>query len=409
MEKMAGYEQALKLIADKIEPLGPELIDVHRALGRVLAEDQNALVSLPLTRVSFRDGYALNSEESGPGKKLKLAGKILAGNPLTEALAPGNAFWIVTEAVVPEGADAVVEEEKVRKYGNEIELQELVDAGLNIRAEGEEFREGELLVKKGTVLSEREVALLLAGGHFEVNVLRRPRVWVIAVGDELRHPGSVIRAGQQYPSAAWLAAMLAEQAGCELARVIVVEDAPDALLEVMPEPESADLVLTVGGTGFGRKDIIENMLKHLGAEIILEGVRIRPSHSFIFSLKGKQVIFSLPGRISAAEVGFELLARPGILKMQGKPPEQKLMIAVQTLKEIASASGQCHILRGKLVKKNGELWVEPLHRKSWHKEIVEADGLLVIEENRGQVKAGEFVNFLVHQHRLISLVMQKYL
>jgi len=409
MEKMAGYEQAKKLLAAKIEPLGPELVDVHRSLGRVLAEDQNALISLPLTRVSFRDGFVINSEESGPGKKFKLAGKILAGNPLTETLSPGSAFWIATEAVVPEGADAVVEEEKVRKYGDEIELQDFIDAGLNVRPVGEEFTEGELLVKKGTVLSEREVALLMAGGHFEVNVIRRPRAWVIAVGDELRHPGSVVRAGQQYPSAAWLAAMLAEQAGCELARVILVEDASEALLEVMPDAESADLVLTVGGTGFGRKDIIEDMLKHLAAEIIFEGVKIRPSHSFIFSMKSKQVIFSLPGRISAAEIGFEFLARAGILKLQGKAAEQKLMLTVQASKEIASAGDQCHILRGKLVKKDGELWVEPLRRKSWHKELVEADGLILIEENRGNVKPGEFVNFLVHQSRLPGLVAQKYL
>jgi molybdopterin molybdotransferase len=409
MEKMVSYEQARKLILSKTETLPSELVDIHKALGRVLAEDALALVGLPLTAVSFRDGYAINSEESGPGKRFTFAGKILAGNPLTEPLAPGTTWWVATEAVMPEGADAVVEEEKIRKYGDTIELQDFIEPGLNVRPAGEEFNEGELLLAKGTVLCERHIALLLAGGHFELNVIRRPRLWVIAVGDELRHPGSVIRAGQEYPSAGWIVAMLAEETGCELARVIITEDASEALLEAVPDVESADLVITVGGTGFGRKDIIEETLKHLGAEVIFEGVKMRPSHSFIFSMKGKQVIYSLPGRISATEVGFEFLARPGIWKMQGKSAEQQFMLPVRVLREIPAAEDQCHILRGKLTKKDGENWVEPLHRKSWHKELIEADGLILIDEKRGTVKSGDWVNFMIYPNRLAALVIQKFL
>jgi len=406
---MVGYEQAKKLIQGRVEMLPAELVDVHKSLGRALAEDANALVSLPMTRVSLRDGYVLNSEESGPGKRFTVSGKILAGNPLTEPLAPGTAFWIVSQAVIPEGADAVVEEEKIKKYGNTIELMDFVDTGGNVRALGEEFSEGELLLKKGAILSEREVAFLLAAGHFELNVIRRPRTWVIAVGDELRHPGSVVRAGQEYPSAAWLLGMLAEESGAELARVVIVEDACEAMLEAMPLPESADLVITVGGTGFGRRDIIEDLIKHLGAEMVFQGVKMRPSHSFTFSMNQKQVIFSLPGRIDAAEIGFEFLARPGILKMQGKPTEHPAFIPARALKELPGAGDQAHVMRGVLTRKDGEIWVEPLKRKSWHKELADADGLVIIEENRSVVKAGEWVNFMVYRSHLPRMVANKYL
>ena len=407
MEKMISFDQAKKLILAKTDMLAPELVDVHKALGRVIAHDALALVSLPICQVSFRDGYALNSEEAVPGKKLKIAGSILSGNPLAESLTPGAAFWIVTEAVIPEDADAVVEEESVNKDGEFIELKESVEPGTNVRQVGEEFNEGDLLVRKGTVLSEREVALLIAGGHFELEMIRRPRLWVIAAGDELRHPGSVIRAGQEYPSAGWLTAMLSEQLGCELARVILVEDTVEALLEEIPVPESADLVITVGGTGFGQKDIIEETMKELGAEIIFQGVRVRPGHSFTFSKKGRQVIFSLPGRINAAEIGFELLAGPGIFKMQGKLELEHLLINARTQKEIGSAGEQRHVLRGRIENKSGEVWVEPLRRKSWHKEMVEADGLIIIEENRGNVKPGEYVNFMLHRNRLEAMVSKK--
>jgi len=404
---MIGFDQAKKLILAKADTLAPELVDVHKSLGRVLADDAQALLSLPIVPVSFRDGYVVNSEEASVGKKFKIAGNILSGNPLAETLNPGTTFSIVTEAVIPEGADAVVEEELVKRDGDFIELKESVEPGANVRQVGEEFIEGDLLAKKGTVLSEREVALLLAGGHFELEVIRRPRLWVIAAGDELRHPGSVIRAGQEYPSAGWLIAMLSEQLGCELARVILVEDTVESLLEEIPDPESADLVVTIGGTGFGQKDIIEETMGQLAAEIIFQGVKMRPAHSFTFSRKGRQVIFSLPGRIGAAEIGFELLARPGILKMQGKPELEHLLIQARVLKEISSAGDQRHILRGKIENKAGEVWVEPLHRKSWHKEMTEADGLIMVEENRGKLKPGEYVNFMLHRSRLEAMVSKK--
>jgi len=407
MEKMVSFEFAKKLIREKVETLEPELVDVHRGLGRVLAEDAYALVTQPMARVSFRDGYALNSEESGPGKKLKVAGRILAGNPLAENLSPGSAFWVATEAVVPEGADAVVEEERVQRLEDMIELSQAVESGLNLRPEGEEFNQGDLLVRKGVVLDERKIALLLASGHFELSVIRKPRLWVIGVGDELRHPGSVIRAGQGYPSAAWLAAMMAETLGCELSRVLLVADEAEAIVDAIPERESADLVITIGGTGFGRKDIIQEALKSVSARIIFQGVKMRPSHSFIFSLREKQVIFSLPGRISAAEIGFELLARPGILKMQAKPGDDELMIQTRVNSEIGPAGDQCHILRAKMIAKGDDLWVEPLRRRSWHKELVESEGLIVVEEGRGAVKAGDWVGFIAHKNLLPSLVKLK--
>jgi molybdopterin molybdotransferase len=407
MEKIIGFDQAKKLVLSKTDMLAPELVDVHKALGRVLANDAQALVTLPMVPVSFRDGYALNSEEAVAGKKLKIAGNIFSGNPLSESMKPGTAFSIVTEAVLPEGADAVVEEESVKRVGDTIELQASVEPGTNVRQVGEEFSEGDLLEKKGALLSERGIALLLAGGHFELEVIRRPRLWVIAAGDELRHPGSVIREGQEYPSAGWLVAMLAEQLGCELARVILVEDTVEALLEEIPVPESADLVITVGGTGFGQKDIIEETMKQLGAEIIFQGVKMKPGHSFTFSKKARQVFYSLPGRISAAEIAFELLARPGILKMQGKPELEHLMVHARVQKEIDSAPDQRHVLRGKMENKNGEVWVEPLHRKSWHKEMAEADGLIIIEENRGKLKPGDYVSFMLHRNRLEAMVAKK--
>ncbi len=400
MEKMLSLEKARELTLAQIQPLSSETIEIHRALNRILAQDTPSFVSLPSARISFRDGFALNSRDSAAGQKLKLSTPIFAGNPRTEPMARGEAAWIATGAMVPDGADAVLEEELVTRLEDAIELSRPAAPGMNIREEGEEFKKGELLLGKGALLSSREIVLLIAGGYFEVEVIRRPRLWVVAVGDELRHPGTVARAGQTYPSGGWLAGILSEELGCSLGRVILAEDDSEALLEAIPDPAEADLVLTVGGTGFGRRDIIGESLRQLGAEIIFQGVKIRPGHSLIFSKKEQQAIFSLPGMISAAEIGFQLLVRPAILKLQAKPARDLEMALVKTGQDLESLKDQLHILRGKLERRGDQLWVEPLRRKNCHSEIAEADGYIIIEENRGPIKAGDPVNFIIHPHRL---------
>ncbi len=400
MEKMVSLDRAQEIIMAETAAISTETIEIRRANNRILAQDTPSYVSLPSARTSYRDGYALKSSDSGPGKKLKLSGKVFAGNPRTDPVENGEAVWIATGAVVPEDVDAVVDEEKVVVQGKTIELSEKVEPGQNLLAEAQEFAKGEVLLPKGTLLSSRELSLLIAGGYFEVEVIRKPRLWVLAVGDELRHPGTVTRPGQVYPSAGWLVAMRSEEMGCSLGRVLLAEDAPEALIEAIPGKAEADLVITVGGTGVGRKDIIVESLEQISARVVFQGVKIRPAHSTIFSKRDGQIIFSLPGRVSAAEIGFELMVRPAILKLQAKPAEEFTLISARTGKDLEGVKDHRHIYRGKLENKNGEFWVEPLRRKSWHHEIAEADGYIMVKENTKPAHVGDPVSFMMHPRRL---------
>jgi len=399
MEKMISYARAKELIDREIPHLGSETIEVTRGHNRVLAQDTPAYVSLPSAKISFRDGYALLSKDSAPGKRFKLSHPVFAGNPRAEPIPQGEAVWIATGAVIPDGADAVIDEEKVKKLGDEIELLEKVDPGLNIREDTEEFKKDEILLHKGALIGSREISLLIAGGYFEIEVVRKPILWVIAVGDELRHPGTVTRPGQIYPSAGWLIASMSEELGCALARVILVEDDPEALIEALPSPAEADIVITVGGTGFGRKDIIVDTLNALKANIIFQGVKTRPSHSLIFSRKDNQLIFSLPGRISATEIGFNIFIRSAIFKMMAKP-DDTVIVQARAKTDLEARKDLRLILRGKLELKDNELWAEPLRMKSWHREMVEADGYIILEENRKPSKIGDRVQFMIHRNRV---------
>jgi len=393
MEKMVNFERALELVLEQTPSLESELIEVHRAKNRILAEDILAKLDLPALPISLRDGYAINSKEAQAGKKLKLAGEIYAGSQKIEKLKSEQAFWIATGAVIPEGADAVIEEELVEKLNGEIQLKEKISSGANIKPEKEEFAKGDQLLKKGTLLEPRSISLLIAGGYSELKVYRAPRLWVIAIGDELREIGKVIEDAQVYPSSGWLVAMLAQNLGAELERFLIINDDSDSLKEALPSPEEVDLVLTIGGTGFGRKDIIIDALTGLDIEVIFQGIKIRPCHSLIFSRNQKQLIFSLPGRISASEVGFELLVAPAILKMQNLSPELKT-IPIKIKSELQSPKGQLHIFRAILEKKDKELWAEVLREKSAHKELSRAEGFVLVPEEKEQVKAGESLEFL---------------
>lgn len=400
MEKMVSLERARELISKEVSILPSESVAVTRTQNRVLTQDAKAFVSLPSARISFCDGYVLKAKDVVPGKRFKLGNPIFAGNPRTEPLSPGESAWIATGAVIPEEADAVVPEENVKKFEDEIEVLEKVEPGLNIREDTEEFKKDQVLLTKGTLIKSREIALLIAGGYFEVEVVRKPRLCVIAVGDELRHPGTVARPGEVYPSAGWLVALLSEELGCELVRMLLVEDTPEALQEAIPEPAEADLVITVGGTGFGRKDIIIETLEALKAQIIFQGVKMRPGHSLIFSRQAEQIIFSLPGRISATEISFNFLVQYAILQMTGKQMVSPVIIQARTKTHLEASKNLQHILRGKLESKEGELWVNPLRKKSAHLEMIEADGYIILEENRKPTAPGELVNFMVHWDRL---------
>ncbi len=399
MQKMVSFKEAIELITSSIPALPAQLVEVHRALGRVLAEDARAKVSLPELDISFLDGYALKSSSIKPTARLRVKARIFAGSFEELCIEENEAVWVATGAPIPEGADAVIGEEKVEEYNGEIELKETVSSGANIIKAKQEFTQGDLLLTKGTRLFSHQLALLVAGGYSEVRVFPAPRIWVIALGDELSLPARAKRAEQIYPSAGWLVAIRCEEMGAELERVLLVEDEPSALLEVFPEPQQADLVITVGGTGFGKKDIIAPALFQMGAEIIFQGVKIRPCHSLIFSRVDDLFIISLPGRIPAVDVGLELFIKPALLKLQGREPKLRA-IKAKISQEIISPALQAQVIRARIETKDGELWAHPLREKSWHKELILADGLILIEPEQEQVSAGETVKFIPYDHRL---------
>lgn len=391
MREMMAFEPARALVLNAVPRLPTEAVEVTASLGRFLAEPTKVLVDLPSARISTRDGFALRAQEANRLGRLKIQGRALAGLPYAEPLAPGSAVQVATGAVLPEGADAVVLMEEVLSEGDEIRLSREVSAGSFLRERGNELAAGQTLFPAGTRINPAVLSLLVAAGYGEVKVVRQPRVRVLAVGDELRPPGRSLSSGQIYPSAAWgIAAGLQQLSGAE-ARVDLCADDVDEIQEHLPEPLAADLVVTLGGTGPGERDVTLPALEVRGCRFEFRGVKMRPGHLSAFGRLNEVPVLCLPGGPSAAEVGGYQFLRPLILKMLGQMNLELPRVRAKLAESVSSPKGQYHFIRGRLERKEREEWFYPLHELGVHQELHLSHGYLVVPENIEHWGAGSDV------------------
>lgn len=391
MIEMIAFERARSLVLGSVHPLTTERVEVTSAGGRVLAEPAAVLVDLPSARIATRDGFALRAKEADPRRKLKVRGSAFAGSPYPEPLAPDAAVRVTTGAVIPEGADTVVPDEEVLREGEEIRVPGSLVVKSFIREQGEELQTGQPLFPAGTVIDPPILSLLVAAGHGEVKVTCQPRARVLAIGDELRPPGRPLLPGQTYPSVAWAIAAALRQLGMAEVRVELCADEEDAILECLPEPLAADLIVTLGGTGRGDRDVVISALENRGCGFEFRGIKMRPGHFTAFGLLREVPVLCLPGGPSAAEAGFYQFLRPVLLKMLGRHRLELPSIRAKLAESVSSPKGQYHLIRGRLERKEREEWFHPLHETGVHQELRLSNGYLAVAEAVEHLGAGSEV------------------
>ncbi|MFQ3790226.1 gephyrin-like molybdotransferase Glp [Halomonas sp. A29] len=305
------------------EPVqGEELVALERAAGRVLARDVVARLDMPGIDNSAMDGYALRRAELNDAG-LPIVMRVPAGAKV-EVLAEGGCARIFTGAPVPEGADCVVPQERVRlDEAGRVHIIGEVKPGANIRRRGEEYREGDALLPMGWTLNAAALAMLASQGIAEVPVLPRLKVALISTGDELIEPGEAFSPGLVYNSNRVMLQALLEQADCDVLDLGIIADDPGALREAFSAArDGADLVVCTGGVSVGEEDHVRPVLDELGG-LSFHGVAIKPGKPFAFgylddgSPEGVPLI-GLPGNPVASLVGWHLLARPFVQGCQGR-------------------------------------------------------------------------------------------
>jgi molybdopterin molybdotransferase len=387
-------DEAIARVLERARPLGAEDVRVRDAFGRVLAEDARALVDLPPFPSSAMDGFAVRAADT-PGT-LRVVARIAAGRPADATLGPGEAMAIATGGVVPEGADAVVPIEYVVERDNDVEIPEAADEGASVRPRGGDVGAGDVVVPRGTRLGSPQLGALAAAGLADVSCGRRPRVAVLTTGTELRRPGEPLGPGEVYEANGFLLRAAIASAGADIDELAPVEDDEAAHRAALERGLAADVLVTSGGVSVGPHDLVRRIEADLGVEEVFWGVAVKPGKPVSFGLRGRTLVFGLPGNPVSALVGAELFVRPAVLALQGASapgPNYELGSLAAPIRRNAERD---ELVRGRAAVRDGVVALEPITGQESHMiaRAATANALVLVPRGDGELPAGEPARYL---------------
>jgi len=397
MSGLISVEEALELVlASADAPLDEERVQLDAAHGRVLARDLVALRTQPPFPNSAMDGYALRAADAFPlPATLTVIGEAAAGRAFSGIVGPGQATRIFTGAPMPEGADAIVVQEEVRREGDHINLTAAVPLGDNLRPAGLDFREGEALIRAGRRLSPRDVALAAAANHVDLPARKRARVAILATGDELVAPGGTLGPSQIVASNNFAVAGVVESCGGVAIDLGIAADTMSALEEAIRRSQAAqaDVLVTLGGASVGDHDLVQKALVAAGMELGFWRIAMRPGKPLMHGLLGGMRVLGLPGNPTSSMVCSILFLRPLLRALHGEPdagadPSRPGRLAV----DLPRNGPRQDYMRCSLAwDADGVLAATPaeLQDSSLVKVMARAEGLIVRAPRAGAAKAGD--------------------
>lgn len=393
--EMLPVDEALRIILSFTPVLGTEHVDLLNATGRVLAKDIIAPADLPAAPVAAVDGYAILVDDPSPTRKV--VAEVGAGWPVDLHLAPGQAAHVMTGALLPPGTEAVVMVEHVHRRGEWIEILQPPTRGANIAPAGIDVKAGQKVLEAGTVLGPAEIGLAAQLGTAQLEVYRRPRVAVMATGDELLGPEEPERPGAIRDSNSYSlvsAVSLANAVPILLGRVR--DDEQELRQVLMKGLEESDALVTSGGVSMGTRDFIKPLLNEIGT-IHFGRVSLKPGKPLTFATVGKKLAFGLPGYPVSALVTFEVLVRPALLKMQGWTNLFRPTVEVRLEHDVPLPRDRREYHRAIAFWHKGEIWARSTgnQKSSRLLSLATANALLQLDPGEGRVPAGERVKALL--------------
>ncbi|GAC1616316.1 MAG: molybdopterin molybdotransferase MoeA [Candidatus Acidiferrum sp.] len=400
---MLTYEQARQCVIQKLQAgrdlRTPQSVSVWLALGRVLVQEVKADRDYPPFHRSTRDGYAVRCAEATSGATLRCAGEIKAGDSVTAPLAPGTCVQIMTGAAVPEGADAVVMIELTQRFGESVKFERVTQSGQCIVPRASESRAAQPLLKAGTRLGYAELALAAQAGAARLLCSPKPRVAILSTGDEVvsidASPGPFqIRNSNSVSLAAQVTL-----AGAEPVLLGNASDHKDELRKKITKGLQEDALVLSGGVSMGKYDLVEDVLREMGAEFHFDAVAIRPGKPTVFAQCGGKIVFGLPGNPVSTMVTFELFVALALDILSGASPRPLPLVEARLTQTVKEKTGLAHFLPALATWPSGspEVTVLPWQGSGDIATLAKANCFLVVPDDLGEIWAGDRAQILLRK------------
>jgi molybdopterin molybdotransferase len=392
-------ETARRVIRLLVTPVtGCERVAVRTALGRVLGADVVSTMNVPAHDNSAMDGFAVRGADLDPDGEtvLREIGAAFAGRCFDGAVGAGECVRVMTGAVMPAGTDTVVIQEAVRADGTRIVVPSRQKTGQNRRLAGEDLAIGRVAIPAGRFVRPAELGLLASLGLAEVVVRRRPRVAFFSTGDELASVGTALKDGEVYDSNRYTLYGMLARLGVDLIDMGVVRDDPASLERAfLDAAASADAVITSGGVSVGEADFTRDLLGRLG-EVLFWKIAMRPGRPMAVGRIGNAHFFGLPGNPVAVMVTFYGFVRDALLALAGRSEDCELpLLQVPSATALRKKPGRTEFQRGILARGEDGKWSVRITGQQGSgvlRSMSEANCFIVLEHDRGDVKAGDLVS-----------------
>jgi molybdopterin molybdotransferase len=385
--------EALQRVLAEARPLPAEMVELSDALGRVLTEDIVALRTQPPAAVSAMDGYAVRASDVAQAPvTLKLIGEVAAGHPFDGRVGVGEAARIFTGGVMPAGSDTVVIQEITSSEGDTVTIQKPTAKGRNVRAQGIDFTQDQVLLRKGRRLSDRDLMLAAAMNHPRLSVHRRPKVAVLGTGDELVPPGSAPGIGEIVYSNGFALTALARSEGAEVHDLGIAHDRIEDIAAAVRRARQwgADILVTSGGASVGEHDLVQRALAAEGLDLSFWRVALRPGRPMMHGRLGGMQVLGVPGNPVSSYVCAFLFLVPLIRRLAGRDDVERRPERARLGSDLPANDERADYLRATLAHSpNGPVATPlPAQDSSLMAPLAKADCLLIREPSAPAASTG---------------------
>jgi molybdopterin molybdotransferase len=388
---MLSVADARQRILADLKPTPAETVALAEAWGRVLAAPVIARLTQPPADVSAMDGYALRAADGALGATLRVIGTAPAGHPFAGHVGPGDTVRIFTGSVIPDGADGVLIQEDAERDGDRITVREAVKPGRHIRRAGQDFAAGQTVIAAPRRLGVRDIGLAAAANHPWLAVHRRPRIAILATGDEIALPGEPIPAGGIVSSNAHALAALVRACGGEPCVMPIAADTLDAVAAVADAVAGMDMLVSTGGASVGDHDLVIEGLKQRGLEVDFWKIAMRPGKPLVSGRLGSVAMLGLPGNPVSAIVCATLFLLPALARLSGLPAAAPPVSQGIAGTPLAANDGRADHLRATLhTDESGQLIATPfpVQDSAMLARLAHADALILRAPNAPPLPAG---------------------